>query len=112
MKFGQAGEERSIFVSKRRYDSRYKFGTTEREKKGALIPKRHQTKHLEFVLPQFWIRGSEVQILPLPDQIFLSIPQSVTPTFNSCREVYHFPRARLGCSTRPISYCALFAALS
>ena len=25
-KFGQAGEERSIFVSKRRYDSRYKFG--------------------------------------------------------------------------------------
>ena len=37
MKFGQAGEERSIFVSKRRYDSRYKFGTTEREKKSVVL---------------------------------------------------------------------------
>ena len=29
---------------------RYNFGTTEREKNGALLPKRHQMKHLEFVL--------------------------------------------------------------
>jgi hypothetical protein len=29
---------------------RYNFGTTEREKNGTLFPKRHQTKHLEFVL--------------------------------------------------------------
>src|ERR1700674_598761 len=33
-------------------------------------PKRHQTKHLEFVLPWFGTRGSEVRILPLPDQSF------------------------------------------
>jgi hypothetical protein len=29
---------------------RYNFGTTEREKNGTLFPKRHQIKHLEFVL--------------------------------------------------------------
>ena len=43
------------------------LGTTSvqlRERKnGLLIPKRHQTKHLEFVLSQFGTRGSEVQIL-------------------------------------------------
>ena len=31
-------------------DVRYNFGTTEREKDGALLPKRHQIKHLEFVV--------------------------------------------------------------
>ena len=35
----------------------------------ALFPKRHQIKHLEFVVSWFGTRGSEVQI-PLPDQIF------------------------------------------
>ena len=29
---------------------RYNFGTTEREKNGMLFPKRHQIKHLEFVV--------------------------------------------------------------
>jgi hypothetical protein len=28
-----------------------------------LLPKRHQIKHLEFVVPSFGTRGSEVQIL-------------------------------------------------
>ena len=42
---------------------RYNFGTTEREKNGTLLPKRHQIKHLEFVVSQFGTRGSEVQIL-------------------------------------------------
>jgi hypothetical protein len=35
-----------------------------------LLPKRHQIKHLEFVISWFGTRGSEVQILSLPDQIF------------------------------------------
>jgi hypothetical protein len=37
--------------------------TTEREKKRRTAPKRHQIKHLEFVLSYFGTRGSEVQIL-------------------------------------------------
>ena len=43
--------------------SRYTFGTTEREEEWFLIPKRHQIKHLEFVISWFGTRGSEVQIL-------------------------------------------------
>jgi hypothetical protein len=31
-------------------DSRYNFGTTEREKNTTLFPKRRQIKHLDFVL--------------------------------------------------------------
>jgi hypothetical protein len=42
---------------------RYKIGTTEREKRSRLPPKRHQIKHLEFVASWFGTRGSEVQIL-------------------------------------------------
>jgi hypothetical protein len=51
---------------------RYKVGTTEREKKRWLLPKRHQIKHLEFVISWFGTRGSEVQILS-PRPIFLEL---------------------------------------
>jgi len=40
---------------------RYKIGTTEREEEWFLTPKRHQIKHLEFVISWFGTRGSEVQ---------------------------------------------------
>jgi len=43
------------------------FGTTSvqlsERKNGFLTPKRHQIKHLEFVISWFGTRGSEVQIL-------------------------------------------------
>ena len=55
------------------------FGTTSvqlsERKNGFLTPKRHQIKHLEFVIAWFGTRGSEVQILS-PRPIFLSLFQS------------------------------------
>ncbi len=45
-------------------NSRYTFGTIEKEKEWPLRSlKRHQEKHLEFCSFQFGTRGSEVQIL-------------------------------------------------
>ncbi len=45
-------------------------------KNGFLTPKRHQIKHLEFVISWFGTRGSEVQILS-PRPIFsLSVPET------------------------------------
>ena len=46
-------------------------------KRGTLLPKRHQIKHLEFVVSWFGTRGSEVQILS-PRPSFLSLFQSFT----------------------------------
>jgi hypothetical protein len=53
------------------------FGTTSvqlsERKNGFLTPKRHQIKHLEFVIAWFGTRGSEVQILSPRPLSFSSI---------------------------------------
>src|SRR5580658_203497 len=58
------------------------FGTTSvqlSERKGGLLtPKRHQIKHLEFVIAWFGTRGSEVQILS-PRPIFFRVKQLRAP---------------------------------
>jgi len=49
--FGEGGGIRSVQLSER--------------KRGMLLPKRHQIKHLDFVLPSFGTRPSEAKILSL-----------------------------------------------
>src|SRR5262249_59615777 len=75
---------------------RCNFGTTEKGKNRFLVPKRHQMKHLEFLILLLGTRGSEVQLEPfsrrlsllrnpalressLPDQSFKK--RSVCPRF-------------------------------
>ena len=69
------------------------FGTSSGQlserKSGRLLPKRHQIKHLEFVISWFGTRGSEVQILSprpsIPKQFIelASIPNFGFPQFGS-----------------------------
>lgn len=49
---------------------RYNFGTTEREEEWFLTPKRHQIKHLEFVISWFGTRRPGVRI-PSPRPNYL-----------------------------------------
>ena len=53
-------------------------------KSGGLLPKRHQIKHLEFVISWFGTRGSEVQILS-PRPSFISV---VTSSLTDCISVW------------------------
>ena len=49
-------------------------GQLSERKNGFLVPKRHQMKHLEFLILWFGTRGSEVQILsPRPISRMISI---------------------------------------
>jgi hypothetical protein len=78
---------------------RYNFGTLSERKGGLLTPKRHQLKHLEFVLRSFGTRGSEVQILSPRPFLFSNLQSSQGPKMrtpgNAPRDQFHFNAALL-----------------
>jgi hypothetical protein len=60
----------SVDQQSRIHSFRYKIGKLSERKRGRLLPKRHQIKHLEFIVSWFGTRGSEVQILsPRPNYL-------------------------------------------